>query len=240
MYLVLMILDPGLLDLKPKHTYLRHFWFQSSVDPENTTNVNLMMPTYHKLLWSDKVDAEKTMSAIVTKPTNHKLLWTDKMDAENITDENVMMLTYHNLWWVDRKHAGAAAATVIVLDSSSQHHDGTAAFESALTYHLHSWSNEVCADDNKTGVISHRASNKDNEYTDGSGDIGVSGSKVFETIWWDLRFSKFPLFQLSGMVEWQNAIQKKTKKRKNKTRFSALSAAAARSHSARSQRGSDQ
>ena len=138
-----------------------------------------MMPTYHKLLWSDKVDAENTMNAIATKPTYHKLLWTDKVDAENTTSMNVMMPNYHKLWWTDKKHAGAAAATVIVLDSCYQHHDGTAAFESALTYHLHSWSNDMHADDTKAGSILHRASNKNSEYADDSGDTGVSWTKSF-------------------------------------------------------------
>ena len=150
---------------------LLYFLCQSSVNAGNKTNVSEKMPTYHKLLWTDKVD------------------------AENTTSVNVMMQTYHKLLWTNKKHAGAAAATVIVLDSSYQHHDGTAAIESVLTYHRHSWTND-------------------------SGDTAVSWSKVFETIWWDLQFSKLPLFQLSGMVGWQNADPDKQKhKRTTKNTF---------------------
>ena len=125
------------------------------------------------------------------------------MEAENRTNLNGMMPTYHKLWWTDKKNALAAAATVIVLDSPYQHHDGTAAFELALTCHLHSWSNDVYADDAKAGEILHLASNKNSEYTDDSCDTGVHGHKFLKQSlgFWNCRYFPFSTLGYGGVAK---------------------------------------
>ena len=127
-----------------------------------------------------------------------------------------MMLTFCKNWWFDWKYASAAAATAIVIESFYQHHGGTAAFESVLTYHLNSWSNEVHDGDNKAGVTLHRASSKDNEYADESGDIGV----------WIFQHLMISLFDLLAMVGWQNAHFNKQKQKNKNTFFGPLSRSA--------------
>ena len=82
------------------------------------------------------------------------------------------------------------------------HHDGTAAFESALTYHLNDG-------DIREGVSLHRASSNDNKYADESGDTGVW---IFERL-------MISLFELLGMVGWQNAHFNEQKQKRTKNTF---------------------
>ena len=83
-------------------------------------------------------------------------------------------------------------------------------------------------------AIVHRENYKPYMYAGGARD---PETKIFETKSQTV-MSNFPIFRALGMVGWQNAnFDKQKHEKKQKTRFSAFSAAAARSHSAQTQRG---
>ena len=191
---------------------------------------------------NDRDNVEIKMSKIVKKLPHNKLLWTGETDADNKTGVYMVMLTFHKNWWFDWRNADAAAAIAIVIESpykhlrmprrrtctrgytnssrrarslgprrtsstrmrTSQntrrmHHGGIAMIESTQTDPFNDG-------DIRKDVSLHRASSNDNMYADESGDTGE----------WIFQRLMLSLFELLGMVGWQNAHFKKQKQERTK------------------------
>ena len=128
---------------------------------------------------------------------------TEKVGNAYETDKKVTMSDSNFIFRMVKRmnltqtHAGASAATLPV-------HDG---------FYLH---DETCINSNTKCTLLHRDSYENHENAGDASDPEILREKVFERIPWISQFSKFLLFHITGMVEWQKAQSKKQKHNEKK------------------------